>query len=103
MTGPGTPERRLDATVRGRVQGVGFRVHAARLASELGLTGWVANDATGSVRCVAEGPPERLEVLLASLREGPFGADVDRVDVAWSTPTGDLGTFQIRSGWHGGD
>ena len=55
------PAARLDATVRGRVQGVGFRYFVLREAMDLGLEGWVANTRDGSVRCVAEGPRDRLE------------------------------------------
>ena len=55
-------QERLDATVRGRVQGVGFRYMVLEEAHRLGLAGWVANEPDGSVRCVAEGtrewPPE---------------------------------------------
>ena len=39
----------------------------------LGLDGWVANAADGSVRCVAEGPRDRLEILLDRLRDGSGG------------------------------
>jgi len=95
--------RRLAATVLGRVQGVGFRVFVAHRAAELGLVGWVANAAAGQVTCVAEGPAGTLEQLLASLRDGPSGASVDRVEVIWSDPTGEFDRFSIRSGWHGGD
>lgn len=104
MTGPGTSSRqRLDATVHGRVQGVGFRIHAARLARELGLTGWVTNESRGSVRCVAEGDRAGLTALLEGLREGPRGAVVDRVDETWTAASGEFTSFAIRSGWHGGD
>ena len=62
---------RLDATVRGRVQGVGYRVFALREAMALGLDGSVANLGDGSVRVVAEGPRRDLEALLALLARGP--------------------------------
>ena len=64
------PER-LDASVRGRVQGVGYRLFALREAMASGLAGWVANEADGSVRVVAEGPRAGLDALLERLREGP--------------------------------
>jgi len=94
---------RLDAVVRGWVQGVGFRFFVLREGQALGLDGWVANEADGTVRCVAEGSPDRLEALLERLREGPPGARVDDVRVTWRPASGGLGGFRIRSGWHGGD
>ena len=96
-------QARLEAVVHGRVQGVGFRMHVADVARELRLVGWVANEASGTVRCVAEGPREDLEGLLAALRSGPRGAVVDRVDDAFSPATGSFARFEIRSGWHPGD
>ena len=44
-----------DIQVNGIVQGVGFRPFVARLAHELGIAGWVANDVDG-VRIHAEHP-----------------------------------------------
>lgn len=96
-------QRRLDATVHGDVQGVGFRVLVIRTAMRSAIVGWVANESRGTVRTVAEGPAEALEALLEVLREGPAAAHVDRVDASWSAPTGEFGSFEIRSGWHGGD
>jgi acylphosphatase len=95
--------RRLDATVHGDVHGVGFRVLVIRTAMRSGIVGWVANESRGTVHTVAEGPPEVLEALLEVLCEGPAAARVDRVDASWSEPTGEFGSFEIRSGWHGGD
>jgi acylphosphatase len=94
---------RLDATVRGRVQGVGFRYFVLREAMDLGLHGWVANTMDGSVRCVAEGPRDRLENLLALLNAGPPAAIVEGVSEMWMPATGTLGPFGVRSGDHRGD
>jgi acylphosphatase len=102
--GAGGPiDARLDATVVGRVQGVGFRWFVLDAAERLELRGWVANEPDGSVRCVAEGPREQLEALLAALQRGPLNARVDRVISRWGPPSGTLGPFDIRSGHHGGD
>jgi acylphosphatase len=95
--------QRLDAVVHGRVQGVGFRFLVVRVATELGLGGWIANEPSGRVRCVAEGPRDSLERLLQVLGEGPRGAHVDRVDATWSEAMGEFSGFDVRSGWHGGD
>lgn len=102
-TGGPAPAERLEAVVRGRVQGVGFRMFAGRVAAEHGLVGWVANEDDGSVRCVAEGPRARLEAFARDLAAGPPGASVDRIETIWSAATGSFDRFALRSGWHGGD
>ena len=94
---------RLDATVHGRVQGVGFRYFVVREAMDLGVVGWVANDNDGTVRCVAEGPRPTLETLLHLLEGGPPSARIDRVDAAWGPATGSFRAFEIRSAGHRGD
>lgn len=94
---------RLDVTARGHVQGVGFRYHVLRRAMDLGLVGWVANTADGSVRCVVEGSRPAVESLLDAIETGPAGAKVDRVLPSWSPPTGGFTSFEIRSGGHRGD
>ena len=98
-----TDQERLEALVHGRVQGVGFRAFVARHARRLELTGWVANESSGRVRSVAEGPRPALETLLADLSEGPSGAWVERVDASWLPATGGFRDFDIRSGSHSGD
>lgn len=63
--------------VRGRVQGVGFRLFAVSAARRLALSGGVRNLADGrSVEAIAEGPPEQLDRFGSLLREGPHGAVV---------------------------
>jgi acylphosphatase len=94
---------RLDATVIGRVQGVGFRYFILRLALDLGLEGWVANEYDGTVRCVAEGPTGDIERFAVALELGPPGALVERVITSWGPAVGGLGPFTIASGAHRGD
>ena len=95
--------RRLEAWVRGRVQGVGFRVFVAREAWRLGLVGWVRNEPDGSVHVVAQGGSPDLDALLESLHEGPMGAEVRDVRVSRGPAAAGLETFDIRAGGHGGD
>ncbi len=70
------PAERLEATVIGAVQGVGFRWFVTEAAARLELRGWVANRADGAVLCVAEGPRPALEALLRELARGPISAQV---------------------------
>ena len=99
----GADRARLEATVRGRVQGVGFRYFVRSVADELGIDGWVANAQDGTVVCVAEGPRWALRDLASALEAGPSGSRVDRVDARWTVPVGTDGRFIIRSLGHGGD
>jgi acylphosphatase len=94
---------RLEATVRGQVQGVGFRYFVRRRARHLGVTGWVANEPDGTVRCVAEGPPETLDELLALLRMGPPGARVSDVRAVRGPASGGFEDFGVRATGHRGD
>lgn len=94
---------RLDASVRGRVQGVGFRYFVVARAERLGLTGFVANEQDGAVHVVVEGPRIDLEDLLEALYEGPAAAIVERVDQDWLPYTGRWGSFSIESRGHRGD
>ncbi len=95
--------RAIRATVRGVVQGVGFRWFVSREANRLGLSGWVANRTDGSVEVLAEGDHADIDALLAALREGPPGASVSSVAVLEQVASGLTGRFEIRSGSHPGD
>jgi acylphosphatase len=95
--------QRLVATVRGYVQGVGFRWYVQREAARLDLVGWVSNCSDGSVEIVAEGPDPSLGQLLLQLWEGPSGASVSDVAVRYEPARGNLIGFVIRSGAHSGD
>ena len=90
---------RLEALIRGRVQGVGFRWWVRRRAEELGLSGWVMNeDDERAVRVVAEGPEERLDVLERHLRRGPDGARVEEVEAVRTPASGEHAGFEIHRG-----
>jgi acylphosphatase len=94
---------RIEATVEGVVQGVGFRWFVWRTAERLNVLGWVANRSDGAVELVAEGPPLALDALVSALRTGPPGASVAEVSVRRLPPTGRFRGFEIRSGGHSGD
>ena len=88
--------QRITAYVRGRVQGVTFRYYTQKEARRLGLTGWVRNERDGSVLVVAEGPKERLSVIVEFLHQGPLSARVDNVDISWSEASQMFEQFEIR-------
>jgi acylphosphatase len=90
-------ELRVHATVRGRVQMVGFRAFVLDRADSLGLRGTVANRPDGSVECVVEGPRQDVEQLIQSLREGPLSARVDAVDVVEQPVRGNLPPMSVMA------
>lgn len=65
--------------VEGKVQGVAFRVSALRVASTLGIGGWVRNEVDGSLRIEAEGTEEQMAQLLSWCNQGPDRAEVSLV------------------------
>ncbi len=65
--------------VYGVVQGVGFRPFVYRLATGLGLTGWVGNTPEGVI-IEAEGHPEALQNLVSALKQqAPANARVEQI------------------------
>jgi len=88
-------EKRLQVTVRGRVQGVFFRSSTQREARRLGLTGWVANRRDMSVEVLAEGDEDELRELLNFCNRGPSAARVEKVDVRWRKYSGEFSDFRI--------
>ncbi|HEX4342370.1 MAG TPA: carbamoyltransferase HypF, partial [Verrucomicrobiae bacterium] len=87
--------RCIKAIVRGAVQGVGFRPFVYRLASELGLNGWVMNSPEG-VLIEAEGQPTPLEKFLSRLEsDKPPLAIIQSLESHWIAPAG-YKRFEIR-------
>ena len=88
---------RAHIRVKGRVQGVGFRVHVEYRARQIGgLAGWVRNVGYDAVEAIAEGERPNVERLIEAMKEGPRGARVDESKVEWETPTGEFEQFGVR-------
>ncbi len=66
--------------VRGRVQMVGFRMFAARVAGEHGVGGWVRNTDDGRVELLVEGPVWAVQAVVRRLAEGPAAATVTGIE-----------------------
>ena len=60
-------------TIRGRVQGVGFRAWTELTALERGLEGWVRNRRDGSVEALFVGSADAVAAMVAACRHGPRG------------------------------
>ena len=66
-------------TIRGRVQGVGYRYWLEQQATARDLEGWVRNRRDGSVEALFAGPADVVSDMIASSRRGPSSARVDAV------------------------
>jgi len=85
----------IHATVSGKVQGVFYRKNTAIKAKSLGLTGWVKNNVDETVSLVACGDPEKINLLIAWLWQGPSMARVS--DVSWhEIVVEDFEGFEVR-------
>lgn len=84
-------------TISGRVQGVFFRHHTHKKATELKLTGRVCNLPDGRVEVFAEGPSDKLEKLVDWCHQGPPAANVEKVDVEWLEGEQQFGDFRITN------
>jgi acylphosphatase len=76
-----TARRFVHVTIRGRVQGVGFRAFIERQAQERALDGWVRNREDGSVEAVLAGASGAVGEVLEACRRGPAGAGVDGLEL----------------------
>lgn len=104
MTRPPEDACRTLVQVVGIVQGVGFRPFVYRLATELGLGGWVCNDTSGVTICI-EGPLVAAESFGGALVErAPPLARIDRCTHLSSTPVAQPARrFRIIETLHGND
>ena len=76
--------------IMGRVPGVAFRASTVAIARELGLGGWVANQADSSVEAVAECDDANVAAFVHWCHHGPPAARVDHVEVTEESVQGAL-------------
>lgn len=70
----------LRVLVRGQVQGVGYRASAVRQAHLQRVTGWVRNNADGTVEAIVQGNPDQVDRMLEWMRHGPPAARVTEIE-----------------------
>jgi acylphosphatase len=72
--------KHIDITIKGRVQGVGYRAWAKFVADQQGVTGTVKNEPNGDVTIAAEGDDLSLEMFLDECRTGSDYCTVTSVE-----------------------
>ena len=86
---------RAQITINGQVQGVFFRLRAQEEAQKLGLTGWVKNNADGSVLALVEGKKDVIAQFIIWCQQGPKQSQVSGTEIAWQPFTGEFKDFNI--------
>ena len=72
--------KHVDITIKGTVQGVGYRVWAKFIADQHSIRGFVRNEPNGDVFIAAEADEISLSMFLEECREGPDHATVTSVE-----------------------
>ncbi|MBA4039829.1 MAG: acylphosphatase [Planctomyces sp.] len=80
----------------GRVQGVGFRATAQRLAAALAVSGWVRNEPDGSVLLEAQGREHDVRELLGRISQ----ALSRQIAAAWTDELPELPGESPADGFH---
>ncbi|MBM7623400.1 acylphosphatase [Sporohalobacter salinus] len=86
----------IKVTVKGRVQGVGYRAFTHQKATKLGLRGYVRSSDGNEIEVFAEGNQESLEELVDLLESGPARAEIEDVEWEWADVTDDYIRFAIK-------
>lgn len=83
-------------TIRGFVQGVGFRYFAYNRATNLSLTGFVRNLYNGDVEIEVEGDRSLIEEFIKEMKIGPRAAHVADVKIHWKEKSNKYHSFEIH-------
>ncbi|MFD1257420.1 acylphosphatase [Mucilaginibacter terrae] len=71
--------KHLNITVQGKVQGVSYRVTTKAVADQLGVRGFIRNEANGDVYIEAEAEQSLMELFMEWCEDGPDPARVTAV------------------------
>lgn len=82
-------------TLKGRVQGVGFRFSAREQARKYGVKGYVKNLPNGNVEIKVSGPENKVQHYLRWCKEGPSHAYVEDMFVEDTEPE-NFETFDVK-------
>jgi acylphosphatase len=82
--------------IHGKVQGVGYRFFATRVARRLGLKGWIQNMRDSSVEALIEGEAAAIDEWIEEIREGPRYAEVTKIDQESKDFSGRLADFDVK-------
>jgi len=88
--------QRLNITVSGKVQGVGFRAFVYDKAQGLGLAGFVKNMPDGNVFIDVQGDEETLNKFLEYVHQGTIRSRVDKVEIKKINQLMNLKEFMVK-------
>jgi len=89
--------KRAHLIIKGRVQGVFFRLKTQQEAMRQGVNGWVQNRADKTVEAILEGDTKAVEAVIKWCRRGPTLAKVEKVIITWqNSGLEGLKEFKIR-------
>jgi len=87
---------RKNILVTGFVHGVSYRMQTQRVATQLGVNGWVRNVGNGRVEACLDGDERAVDAVIAWCAFGPPRSKVDEVLILSATCGGEYSDFSIR-------
>ncbi len=88
--------KKLEITVSGRVQGVGFRYFTLQKAIALDIKGYVRNTYEGKVEVVAIAENTAMNNFVMELRKGPRMSVVENIEIVELAAAGNYENFSIE-------
>ena len=86
---------RYNITVKGRVQGVGFRYFVQSISINMNLSGWVKNLDNDNVEFEVENDEEFLDLFLQKLKKGNGFSRIEDLDIISIVPLNQNSKFKI--------